>query len=145
MKRYFRLMKKIFVLFTVLVVGIVFIVGCSGGDEGNGSDYAPTYHVRISASKARAIMDESPDSVLLDVRTLQEFSERRIEGAILLPHDQISLFTTNFIKDKATIVLVYCRTGIRSNLAALQLVSLGFRNVFDFGGINDWPFETVSG
>ena len=139
-------MKKIFLLSCALLL-ITFsgfaLVGCTEKREYD--DNGKISHTRITATQARTMMNENSDVVILDVRTLSEFNERRIDGAILLPHDQISITTTSFIENRQTIILVYCRSGVRSNVASLALVALGFMNVYDFGGINDWPYETVVG
>jgi len=97
----------------------------------------------ISAEQAYRMMSESTDLVVLDVRTEQEFRERRIEGALLIPHDEIRVRAKNMLPNKNQTILVYCRTGRRSAIAAGELVGLGYVNVYDFGGITTWPYDTV--
>ena len=80
--------------------------------------------------------------IILDVRTLQEFEEGHIDGAILIPIDEIEQLAPEMIPDKSQTILVYCRVGNRSNRAALILAQMGFTAVYDFGGINSWPYET---
>jgi len=100
------------------------------------------YH-RISPEEAYKRMSESSNFILLDVRTPEEFSERRIKGAILIPDYEISARAEKELPDRKKVIFVYCRSGARSGRAARTLVSLGYTNVFDFGGINSWPFETI--
>ena len=85
------------------------------------------------------------DYILLDVRSQEEFNEIRIEGAILIPSNEITSRAETEIPDKGTPILVYCRSGGRSASAAHSLIEMGYTDVYDFGGIMDWPYETVSG
>jgi len=98
---------------------------------------------KISAEQAKKMMAESKDFILLDVRTDSEFKEKRIAGAILIPDNEIKNRAEKELPDKNKLILMYCRSGRRSAGAAKILVSLGYTNVYDFGGINDWPYETV--
>ena len=98
---------------------------------------------QITPAEAKAIMDEKDGYVILDVRTQEEFDEAHIEGAILIPDYEITDRAESVLKDKDQLILVYCRSGRRSKLAASDLVTLGYTNVKEFGGIIDWPYETV--
>ena len=100
---------------------------------------------KISAAQAHAMMAESADYILLDVRTPDEFREKRIEGAVLIPHNEIAARAEKELPDKSAVILVYCRSGGRSQSAARELLRLGYVNVNDFGGITDWPYETTDG
>ena len=96
---------------------------------------------RIGPSRARAIMQANPDAIILDVRTQQEFDEERIPGAVLLPYDNVGDYAHAVLPDKDAIILVYCRSGRRSLIAAKELVAMGYTNVYEFGGILSWPYE----
>ena len=98
---------------------------------------------QITPAEAKEIMDERDDYVILDVRTQEEFDEAHIDGAILIPDYEIADKAESILKDKNQLILVYCRSGRRSKLAAAALVKLGYTNVKEFGGIIDWPYETV--
>ncbi len=98
---------------------------------------------QITPAEAKAIMDEREDYIILDVRTQEEFDEAHIDGAILIPDYEIADKAESILKDKNQLILVYCRSGRRSKKAASELVSLGYTNVKEFGGIIDWPYETV--
>ena len=97
----------------------------------------------ISAEKAKQIMSENPKCVILDVRTQSEFDEGHIEGAILIPYDEISDKAEDILTDKDAEILVYCRSGRRSAVAAKTLSDLGYTDIKDFGGIIDWKYDTV--
>lgn len=97
---------------------------------------------KISAEEAKKMMDEG-DPIILDVREMSEYNEGHIEGALLLPYTEIAARAEAELPDKSALILVYCRSGRRSEIAARELVQLGYANVFDFGGITDWPYEIV--
>ena len=98
---------------------------------------------QITPAKAKEIMDNENSYVILDVRTQEEFDEAHIDGAILIPDYEIADKAESVLEDKDQLLLVYCRSGRRSKLAAEELVKLGYTNVKEFGGIIDWPYETV--
>lgn len=100
-------------------------------------------HKTISPVEAKKIMNENPDAVIVDVREEEEMAEGYIEGAVLIPLDTVESDVENKIGDKEKTVLVYCRSGRRSAIACDIMDSLGYKNVYDFGGIIDWPFERV--
>lgn len=96
---------------------------------------------KVSFKEAKDIMDSAQPSVLLDVRTEQEYIVEHAEGAVLFPLDEIDADTAaRTIPDKDTAALVYCRTGRRSKMAADMLVRLGYTQVRDIGGLEGWPY-----
>lgn len=97
---------------------------------------------RISPSEAKKLMRQYPDAIILDVRSTEEFATGRIPGAILLPVDKIKNKASSVLPDKNKLILVYCRSGVRSQTAANHLVLMGYTRVYDFGGINNWPYGT---
>ena len=98
----------------------------------------------IDATTALEMMNDGEAYILVDVRTEDEFSQGHIEGAVLVPYDQIDSLAPTLIPDMSSRILVYCRSGRRSAIAAESLVDMGYNNVYDFGGINDWPYGVVS-
>ena len=90
------------------------------------------------------MIDKDNSIIILDVRTEQEYKSGYIEGAILLPENEIFDKVEEIITDKSTTILLYCRSGRRSALAADRLVELGYTNVYDFGGIIDWKYDIVT-
>lgn len=98
---------------------------------------------KISAQQAKEMIDKGEYGVILDVRTLEEYNEGHIEGATLLPDNEIKDKVEITLYDKEEVILVYCRSGRRSEAAAKVLVEMGYTKVYDFGGIIDWPYEVV--
>ena len=98
---------------------------------------------QITPAEAKEIMDTQDGYIILDVRTQEEYDESHIENAVLIPDYEIADKAESVLKDKDRLILVYCRSGRRSKLAAEELVKLGYTNVKEFGGIIDWPYETV--
>ncbi len=82
--------------------------------------------------------------IIVDVRTPEEYAQEHIEGAINIPNEEITDKEPEQLPDKDARILVYCRSGVRSKQAADKLVVMGYGNVYDMGGINDWPYETVT-
>ena len=99
-------------------------------------------YMNITAQEAREIMDTEEGYIILDVRTQAEYDEKHIPGAILIPDYEIKERAEEELTDKDQLILVYCRSGRRSKLAAEALVELGYTNIKEFGGIIDWPYET---
>jgi rhodanese-related sulfurtransferase len=99
----------------------------------------------ISPANALNMIENDPSAVLVDVRTASEYEEIRIEGAVLLPLNEITLRALDVLPDKNATIIVYCRSGNRSAQAVELLYGLGYTNLYDLGGILDWPYDTVSG
>lgn len=102
----------------------------------------PTAH-KITAEKAKQMMEEDTDIVVVDVRTPEEYAEGHIDGAVLIPNETISDSKPDLLPDLDAEILVYCRSGARSAQAAKKLVKMGYVNIYDFGGIILWPYGTV--
>jgi rhodanese-related sulfurtransferase len=102
---------------------------------------------RIQPKALKEMLDSTSDLVIIDVRTLEEYEEGHISGAFLLPFDQIKEVTAakTIGGNKNRTVVVYCRTGRRSEIAAATLASLGYTKIFDLGSIFDWSYEIVKG
>lgn len=98
---------------------------------------------KITAKEAKEMMNEGKYGTILDVRTLEEYNKGHIESATLLPDYELKDKAETMLYDKEEIILIYCRSGNRSATAAKQLIDMGYTNVYDFGGIIDWPYEVV--
>ena len=92
-------------------------------------------------SEAVKIMETEKNYIILDVRRADEFAEGHIPGAINVANESIGAEEIPELPDKAQLILVYCRSGRRSKEASEKLVELGYTNIVEFGGINDWPGE----
>ena len=99
--------------------------------------------MNITAEEARKLMDSEKDRIILDVRSREEYDQGHIPGAILIPDTEIEAKAADLLPDKDQLILVYCRSGRRSKLAAQSLADLGYTNIREFGGILDWPYEVV--
>ena len=99
---------------------------------------------QITQEAAKEMMD-TQEVVILDVREQHEYDSGHNPGAVLLPVGTITEDTAAAVIDNLdTVVLVYCRSGNRSKTALQALADLGYTNVYEFGGINDWPYEVES-
>jgi len=136
-------MKKHLVLITLLLV-LALLASCTSGTIDSSNSDKAEYH-KINAEEAKARIDSGDDIVILDVRTLEEYNAEHIKGAILIPNETISNMQPELLPDLDAEILIYCRSGNRSAQAAKKLVAIGYIEVYDFGGIIDWPYDTVSG
>ncbi|MCL2521744.1 MAG: rhodanese-like domain-containing protein [Erysipelotrichales bacterium] len=99
---------------------------------------------QITPERAKEIMLSDRQSIILDVRNSDEFEAGHIADAILIPLPELTVRALLELKDLNKIILVYCRSGVRSVAASKILAELGFTNIFEFGGILDWPFGLVT-
>ena len=127
-------MKKII----PFLMALLLLAGCGAQSEES------TYR-QVNAEEADSMMEEETGYIILDVRTAQEYSEKHIPGAINIANESIGTEDISELPDKDQLILVYCRSGNRSKQASEKLVKLGYTNIVEFGGINDWTGETVSG
>ena len=126
---------KRFIAFILSVLTSLVVMSCNKVPE---QDIA---YERINAEEAKAIMDRESNYIIIDARTQSEYDEGHIPDAILIPEYEIANKACEFLKDKDQLILVYCRSGRRSKIAAQALVDLGYTNVKEFGGIIDWKYE----
>ena len=121
-------------------------IGIIGGADGPTSIIVAekgekAMYEQITAEEAKKIMDSGEDHIILDTREQDEFDEGHIPGAILIPYTEIENKAIEQMPDKDKLILVYCRSGRRSKIAAESLSKLGYTNVKEFGGIIDWTYE----
>ena len=126
-------MKKL----VMILLAVILLTACGQAEE---NDQGVVY-MNITAEEAKRIMDNEEDYIILDVRTQAEYDQGHIPGAILIPNTEIETRAEKVLEYKDQLILVYCRTGRRSKLAAEILVELGYTNIKEFGGIVDWPYE----
>ena len=124
--------------FVPFLFSFLLLAGCAAPAESEAS------YQQISMDEAIAIMESESDYIILDVRTTEEFADKHIPDAINIPNETIGTEDIPELPDKDQLILVYCRSGNRSKQASDKLVGLGYTNIVEFGGINDWPGETVS-
>ena len=125
--------------FIMLLLSVLFLAGCAlpAGQE--------VSYRQVNMDEAITMMEEGSGYIILDVRTPEEFAEKHIPGAINIPNETISTEEIPELPNKDQLILVYCRSGNRSKQASEKLVALGYTNIVEFGGINDWPGEIVTG
>ncbi len=121
-------------------------IGIIGGADGPTSIIVAekgekAMYEQIKAEEAKKIMDSGEEHIILHTREQDEFDEGHIPGAILIPYTEIVNKAEEMLPDKDKLILVYCRSGRRSKIAAESLAKLGYTNVKEFGGIIDWPYE----
>ena len=116
---------------------LVLLCGCSAPKKESG-------YKKITSGEAKEKMDSLKNVIILDVRTKEEYDQGHISGALLLPNTDIAKKAADALPDKDVPILVYCRSGNRSKSASEDLISMGYTQVYDFGGIIDWPYETVT-
>ena len=127
-------MKKL----VFLLLAVMLLTACGQDKE---KDQGAVY-MNITAEEAKQIMDTEEGYIILDVRTQEEYDQGHITGAIVISHEEIAEKVEQVLTDKDQLILVYCRSGRRSKIAAEALVELGYTNIKEFGGIIDWPYET---
>ena len=126
-------MKKL----VFLLLAVMMLTACGQDKENNQG----VVYVNITAEEAKQIMDNEEGYIILDVRTQEEYDEGHIPGATQISHEEIAEKAEDVLTDKDQLILVYCRSGRRSKIAAEALVELGYTNIKEFGGIIDWPYE----
>ena len=140
-------MRQLFLLAAIICFGMAAIKFCTARMKPNNTPVesrpAKLDDGVLTPDQATARMEENPDLILLDVRTQEEFEQGHIPGAVCLPNEMIAA-DMPFLFGKDAEILLYCRSGRRSADAAKKLRDMGFTNVFDFGGIIDWPYETTT-
>lgn len=111
--------------------------------KGTSQTTKKTAATNISPEEAKKRLDSEKGIILLDVRTQEEYDGGHIKDSVLIPVDKLKGGAENKLKDKEAVIFVYCRSGNRSTTAANILVELGYKNVYNLGGINQWPYEIV--
>ena len=120
-----------------LLLAVMMLTACGQDKENNQG----AVYMNITAEEAKQIMDSEEGYIILDVRTQEEYDQGHIPGAIVISHEEITEKAEDVLTDKDQLILVYCRSGRRSKIAAEALVELGYTNIKEFGGIIDWPYE----
>lgn len=126
--------------FLFLFLLVFLLSGCTADNESSGPSSS---YKKITAEEAKTMIDQDNSVTILDVRTEEEYNAGHIENAILIPDTSIIDTAESILTDKSATILIYCRSGRRSALAAANLVDLGYTNIYDFGGIIDWEYDIV--
>lgn len=137
------IMKPRIVSLLLLIITAMLLFGCNKESQADTNKAEKAIYRKISAQEAKEIMDKTNNYVLVDVRTVQEFNSGHIEGAVLIPSNLINGTSIKELPDKKALILLYCRSGRRSADAAERMLEMGYTNIYDFGGIIDWPYEII--
>ena len=140
MKRLTRILLPAVIAMTAVLI----LTGCGSSADDKTAGDKKTYR-QVSPEEAAAMMEEETDYIILDVRTQEEYEASHIPGAICIPNETIGTDDIPELPDKDQLILVYCRSGNRSKQASEKLAKQGYTNIVEFGGINSWTGETVSG
>ena len=140
MKRLTRILLPAVIAMTAVLI----LTGCGSSADDKTVGDKKTYR-QVSPEEAAAMMEEETDYIILDVRTQEEYETAHIPGAICIPNETIGTEDIPELPDKDQLILVYCRSGNRSKQASEKLAKQGYTNIVEFGGINSWTGETVSG
>ena len=140
MKRLTRILLPAVIALTAVLI----LTGCGSSADDKTAGDKKTYR-QVSSEKAAAMMEEEENYIILDVRTQEEYETAHIPGAICIPNETIGTDDIPELPDKDQLILVYCRSGNRSKQASEKLAKQGYTNIVEFGGINSWTGETVSG
>ena len=140
MKRLTRILLPAVIALTAVLI----LTGCGSSADDKTVGDKKTYR-QVSPEEAAAMIEEETDYIILDVRTQEEYETAHISGAICIPNETIGTGDIPELPDKDQLILVYCRSGNRSKQASEKLAKQGYTNIVEFGGINSWTGETVSG
>lgn len=129
------------------VAAALLLAACARSNKGSTAavpEEADSAYHKITAEEAKEMIDAG-DVTVVDVRRAEEYEQAHIPGAVLVPNESIGEGQPEALPDKDAVILVHCRTGVRSKQASDKLVKMGYTNIYDFGGIVDWPYETEGG
>lgn len=139
--------KVIFTIALIFIFNFIIFTGCTNKkDIGEKNEVSESVTedikvINIDAQEAKKEIEKN-EVIILDVRSEEEYNSGHIENSILIPIDKLEE-AENILNDKNKKILVYCRSGNRSKKASNILLEKGYTNVYDFGGIKDWPYEIV--
>ncbi|MCR5175990.1 MAG: rhodanese-like domain-containing protein [Anaerovibrio sp.] len=127
----------------VIVAVVLVLLGCGHKAVSSTGDDSGNFR-QVSSDEGRRLMAEGSGYIIVDVRTRQEYDNGHIPKAICIPNESIDQTPPDELKDKNQEIFVYCRSGRRSKQAAQKLANMGYTNIIEFGGINDWRGEITT-
>lgn len=140
-------LKAVLAVFVLLGFFGFYINHAANAESVSKNSVNSSAYTNISPQQAKFIMDnDAYDCIIIDVRSLEEYTSGHIQNAVSLPNELIQAESPQInavLPDKEQAVLVYCRSGKRSKQASDKLVALGYTHIYDIGGIIDWPYEVV--
>lgn len=138
------------IIIIIIVLGIFGIKNNVNNQNNNKIDESEESMEEYTSISPKQMIEEiksmnKDEYVILDVRTKEEYDEERIPNSVLLPLDRLDIEVDEVLPDKDIRIYVYCRTGRRSLSAAYKLITLGYTNVYDIGGISSYTEDTIKG
>ena len=130
--------KIVLLLLAISLIDFL-VMGCSKQAAKTDSDKSGGYQ-KITAAAVKSRLDKGEQLIIVDVRTKEEYDDGHIPKSLLIPYDEIEVKAASLLPDKNAAIIVYCRTGRRSEIAAKSLLKLGYTNVADMGAISDWKY-----
>ena len=130
---------KLLLLFLAISLVVFVLVGCSK-QVSKSTDNKSDGYQKITAAAVKSRLDNGEKLIIVDVRTKEEYDTGHIKNSILIPYDEIEAKAASLLTDKNASIVVYCRSGRRSEIAAKSLLKLGYTNVADMGAISDWKY-----
>ncbi|MCL2425603.1 MAG: rhodanese-like domain-containing protein [Oscillospiraceae bacterium] len=139
------MLKKYIIIITLILMSITMLSGCTGAESNalteSDSPSEPLNNALvstvISGAEASKLYEGNDSAILLDVRNQDEFDTHHIEGSIHIPYTELESRLSE-LPDKDAIIIVFCRAGRRSAIAASILVENGYTNVYDMQEITNW-------
>lgn len=130
--------KIVLLLLAISLIAFV-IMGCAKQTSKNDGDKSGGYQ-KITPAVVKERLDKGEKLIIVDVRTKEEYDDGHIPNSLLIPYDEIEAKAATLLPDKNASIIVYCRSGRRSEIAAKSLMKLGYTNVADMGAISDWKY-----
>lgn len=137
---------KNYYITSLIILLLIGLTGCSGNVNTTSATTSleqTNQYKQISQDEAKEMMTKDDGHVIVDVRRQDEYDAGHIRGAILIPNESIENTRPKELPDLDQIILVYCRSGRRSKEASEKLSKMGYKNIYEFGGIITWTGETV--
>lgn len=128
---------------SVLTLGLCGCGSAQSSETNGGKEQSMAAFQRVSSDEAAKMMAEESGYLIVDVRTAKEFADGHIPHAINIPNESINTTPPKELPDKAQKIFVYCRSGSRSVQASEKLAGLGYTNIVEMGGINNWHGDVV--
>jgi len=141
-----KMKRKAITRICIILTAIpLLLAGCTPkGQIMDGDGMLNTYR-QISQEEAKKMMTADDGHIIVDVRRQDEYEAGHIPGAILIPNEAIGTERPEELPDTEQVILIYCRSGRRSKEAAQKLFDMGYRKIYEFGGIIDWTGDIVTG
>ena len=130
--------KLVLLLLAISLIAFL-VMGCSKQAAKTDGDKSSVYQ-KITPAVVKERLDKGEKLIIVDVRTKEEYDGGHIPNSLLIPYDEIEKKAPALLTDKNAAIIVYCRTGRRSEIAAKALIGMGYTNVADMGGISDWKY-----